>query len=123
MSYWDITDRIMRSGSTPSCPYCGIEMVAEDDHGRFKCFSCSQGGSFDAVLGTSLQKPPAIPQVDTSGMSDEQKAKIPPINRLDATPTAEETELLRQLLKPQEWMISDEALDKALQEPVKKEDE
>ena len=41
---------------------------------------------------------PQIPQVDTTGMTDEEKAKIPSINRLFDTPTDAENELFRQLL-------------------------
>jgi len=37
-SYWDRTDRIKVMGQTPQC--CGRPMSAEDDHGRFVCFSC-----------------------------------------------------------------------------------
>ena len=36
--YWDRTDQIQQSGRTPQC--CGEPMAAEDDHGRFLCFSC-----------------------------------------------------------------------------------
>lgn len=32
------TDLIQQSGQVPTC--CGKPMVAADDHGRFKCFSC-----------------------------------------------------------------------------------
>jgi len=27
-------------GKNPTCPVCGKEMFPEDDHGRFKRFSC-----------------------------------------------------------------------------------
>ena len=36
--YWGRTDGIVARGETPSC--CGEPMVAEDDHGRFFCFTC-----------------------------------------------------------------------------------
>lgn len=39
-SYWDRTDLIQRGGQTPQC--CGEPMTAEDDHGRFVCFSCGK---------------------------------------------------------------------------------
>jgi len=31
-----------------------------------------------------------IPQIDTAGMTDPEKAKIPPLERLNSTPTAAE---------------------------------
>lgn len=37
-SYWDRTDQVQQSGQVPQC--CGKPMTAEDDHGRFLCFSC-----------------------------------------------------------------------------------
>jgi len=40
-----------------------------------------------------------IPQIDVSGMTDEQKAKIPPINRLEATPTGAEAKVLEFFLR------------------------
>lgn len=90
MSYWDATDRYLEEhgGSGPPCPYCGKEMFAADDHGRFSCF-CRGLRTFDSETGIEYPTP-RIPQVDTSGMTDEEKARIPPINRLYGTPTAAE---------------------------------
>ena len=62
-------------------------MFPADDHGRFMCF-CGTG--YDAIAEEVMPPPVPIPQVDTRDMTDEQKAKIPPINRLHSTPTAAE---------------------------------
>lgn len=95
MEYMDATDQYMSQHSRgPTCPSCGKEMFPEDDHGRFSCF-CG-GGTLDIVNKTILHPKP-IPQVDTSGMSDEIKAKIPPINRLHSRPTAAESKALSML--------------------------
>ncbi len=60
-------------------------MFPMDDHGTFTCF-CSLGEVIDGPTGLKLSTP-RIPQVDTSKMTDEEKAEIPPINRLYDTPT------------------------------------
>lgn len=39
-TYWHRTSLIERDGNVPTC--CGEKMVATDDHGRFKCFSCGR---------------------------------------------------------------------------------
>ena len=93
MGYWDETDLYLRRhGGGPKCPSCGQTMFPADDHGRFKCF-CRLGSTFDTVTGL-YEQAQKIPQVDTAGMTNEEKAKIPPINRLEATPTAAEAKLL-----------------------------
>ena len=74
------------------CPHCKEEMVVEDDHGRYRCFSCGYG--HDAVTGTASSTP-RIPQVNVEGLSDAEKARIPPLNRLHAAPTEAEAEELR----------------------------
>ncbi len=74
------------------CPRCKEEMVVEDDHGRYRCFSCGYG--HDAVTGTASSTP-SIPQVNVDGFSDAEKARIPPLNRLNAAPTEAEAEELR----------------------------
>lgn len=117
MGYWDATYQYLQShGGPPTCPHCRKKMFPEDDHGRFTCF-CDIG-TFDAVSGVVLPVPPPIPQVDTTGMSDEEKAKIPPINRLDSLPTKVEAKLLSITMKgpdcmddPEYWK-SCEALEK-----------
>ncbi len=93
MGYWDATRQYLsRHGRGPNCPFCGKEMFPQDDHGRFTCF-CNLGGGFNTVTGKPIHTP-KIQQVDTTGMSDEEKAKIPPINRLDSEVTAAEAKLL-----------------------------
>ncbi len=119
MGYWDATDQYLsrHGGRGPTCPSCGREMFAEDDHGRFLC-SCS-GGGLDIVSGMRTQIPRTqIPQVDTSDMSDEEKAKIAPINRLNSPPTAAETKVLEMAARgpncmddPEYWAAC-EALEK-----------
>jgi len=88
-------------------------MFPADDHGRFTCFCQGIGkgirnNTFDAVSGTMLPAPPRIPQVDTTGMTDEQKAKIPPINRLNGQATTAESKLLDLMLKGTNGMNSPE---------------
>ena len=98
MGYWDATDGYLkRHGRGPICPRCGARMFPQDDHGRFTCF-CSLGRSLDVISGTELRAP-RIPQVDTTGMTDEEKAAIAPINRLGAEPTAAESKVLSMLLR------------------------
>lgn len=88
MSYHSQTDDYLRTHEgPPSCPSCGREMFAEDDHGRFACV-CN--------FGAGVAR---IPQVDTTGLSDGEKAKIPPMHRLHDTPTAAEAEFLQNIMK------------------------
>jgi hypothetical protein len=91
-------------------------MFPQDDHGRFTC-SCNLGGGFDVVTGTELRTP-KIPQVDTKNMTDQEKAKVPPINRLGSKPTAAETKVLSMLARGPEVMDDPEyfAACKALEE-------
>ena len=78
MGYWDATTGYMKQhGHGPTCPSCGEEMFPQDDHGRFACF-CNMRNTLDVVSGARLTTP-AIPQVNTSGMSNEEKALVPPI--------------------------------------------
>jgi hypothetical protein len=93
-SYYGATDEIMaeHGGQAPNCPRCGQPQFPMDDHGRFGCFCAGGFVARDEVAGETLMIP-TIPQVDVSGMSDEEKAKIPPINRLYGTPTAAESAL------------------------------
>lgn len=98
-NYHAITDDFLRSNPAPICPHCRRPMAPADDHGRFICFCQGIGegirnNTFNAVSGTMMPPPPEIFQVDTTGMTDEQKAKIPPIHRLHSTPTATEAEFL-----------------------------
>lgn len=65
-------------------------MFPQDDHGRFTCM-CSFGECFDVVSDSTLSAP-KIPQVDTTGTTDEEKNLIPPINRLNSTPTQAEAD-------------------------------
>ena len=112
MGYWNRTTEYLRQhGSAPNCPNCGEKMFAEDDHGRFRCF-CGDG--LDTVSGTRT-RPQRIAQVDTSGMTDEDKSKVPAINRLQDTPTAAEAEFFRTLLTDPdspEHMETQRALEK-----------
>lgn len=96
MSYWDITDRYLaeHGGQGPEC--CGQPMAAQDDHGRFHCFSC--GRTTDVVTECDLSVP-RIPQVNTTGMTDAEKARIPPINRLTSTPTKAEQDFFTTMMK------------------------
>jgi hypothetical protein len=77
-------------------------MFPQDDHGRFTCF-CNLGGGLDVVTGMQLRTP-KIPQVDVSGMSDKEKAKVAPINRLESEPTSAEAKVLSILLRGPEAM-------------------
>ncbi len=90
MSYWDRTDRIIREGNRPNCGHCNEPMVPEDDHGRFTCF-CP--GYRRANHGRY-----AIPQI-TEDLPDDEKAQIPPINRLDLPPTKAEAQFLDNLIQ------------------------
>lgn len=73
-------------GKGPPCPRCGEPMAPADDHGRFICFCRGIGAgirdTFDAISGAMLPPPRPIRQVDTTGMTNAQKARVPPINRL-----------------------------------------
>jgi len=87
--YWTATDDYLKEhgGKGPICS-CGSEMVPQDDHGRFVCFDCGYG------MGSRIK----FPQV-TKEMPDEEKKKIPPLNRLNLEPTKEERKLLEGVLK------------------------
>ncbi len=89
MSYWDTTDRHLRSHGPPKCSSCGEQMFPADEHARFMCF-CG-GGGLDVVTGLSTTPRP-IAQVDTAGMDDAAKAQVPPMQRLDGVPTAAEAD-------------------------------
>ena len=91
-NYWSRTDDYLDEHGAPTCPYCGKEMFAEDDHGRFACFCQGIGRTtLDCTTGQVLPVS-VIPQIDTAGMTDEEKAQIPGINRLDDTPTEAEAQ-------------------------------
>lgn len=94
--YWGRTDQILRRRGAPRCPHCGKPMAPADDHGRFVCL-CQGYSVVDGETGQEL-RPQPLPQVDTSGMTDEQKAAIPPIFRLDDTPTAAEAAFFETML-------------------------
>mgnify|MGYP001581025480 FL=1 len=100
MGYWDATDLILRAngGKNPICPVCKHEMYPKDDHGRFICgckllFGCT--GGFASM---------SIPQVDTTGMTNEQKVDIPPINRLNSAPPEAEQRVLQFLARGPDCM-------------------
>lgn len=90
--YHGITAAMEAAGYAPTCPHCDEKMFPIDDHGRFGCL-CKGISYADGVTGLPLPTRP-IPQMDTSGMSDEEKARIPAINRLDEPPTADEAMIL-----------------------------
>lgn len=99
-NYWGATDEIMAEGNTPTCPHCGEKMFPEDDHGRFTCFCRGIGRTtVDGRNGALLPSPRPIPQVDTTSMTDEEKAKIPPVHRLHDTPTAEEAATFKNMFQ------------------------
>ena len=91
-------------------------MFPEDDHGRFRCFSCGSG--YDTVAEQVMPPPAPIPQVDTTGMTDQEKARIPPINRLHSTPTAAEAAFFAVMSKGPNAMGTPEYVDavKAVEE-------
>ncbi len=103
MGYWDRTDDYLskNGGEGPCCPKCGREMFPQDDHGRFACF-CGVD-SYDVATGSALP-PMEIPQVDTSGMTNAQKANIPPMHRLHQPPTEAEKEFFRLAARGPEAM-------------------
>ena len=103
INYRTATYDILRSRGAPRCQHCKQPMAPADDHGRFVCFCQGVGAgirdTFDAVTGTTVLPPRAIPQVDTTGMTDAQKAKVPAMSQLHDTPTAAEAKLLDIMLK------------------------
>ena len=110
MGYWDTVDQHLNIyGYGPTC-HCGKTMFLQDDHGRFTC-SCSLG-----VTGMQFG-PPQIPQVDVSSMSNEQKAKVALVNRLESEPTTAEAKffsLLRRgpdVMGTPEYIAACKALD------------
>lgn len=115
MGYWDATDDYLRThgGCGPTCGFCGNEKFPIDDHGRFGCF-CG-GASIGGELGMSARR---VAQIYADNMSDAEKAAIPPINRLNAPPTAAEAAVLEMLLQGPDAMgnptytAACEALDK-----------
>ncbi len=114
-NYWGATDGyVSQNGGPPTCT-CGQTMFAEDDHGRFRCLC---GKTFDAITGGTIPTPMPIPQVDVTGMSDAEKAKIPTIYRLNATPTAAEAKVLSLMslgpdaLDDPEYWVAMRALEK-----------
>ena len=104
-SYYGATDEIMaeHGGRTPNCPDCGQPMFPMDDHGRFGCF-CKGGLTARDEVAGEVMVIPTIPQVDVSGMTDDQKAKIPPMNRLYGTPTAAEAKVFSSMAKGPDCM-------------------
>ncbi len=96
MSYWNETKTYLsHHDHGPTCDSCGERMFPQDDHGRF---SCMCGNRFDSVTGIQMYAK-KIPQRDVSGMSNDEKAKVPPINRLDSEPTPAEAKVLSSLLR------------------------
>lgn len=93
MGYWDRTDEIIRNngGLNPICQRCGQEMFPQDDHGRFIC-SCNFGGGAEAIPQTRL------PEGETD-LSDEEKEKIHPLNRLHLLPTERESAIFAEMLE------------------------
>lgn len=87
-NYWDRTDRMIGEGRVPTCSYCGEQMFPEDDHGRFACFCAGYQRANKPLF--------KIPQV-TKEMPDEEKAKIPAINRLHLTPTREDQKHIEKM--------------------------
>lgn len=118
MGYWDATDQYLsRHGKGLCCPTCGKTMVPMDDHGRFIC-GCNFGEGVDVVTGTPVHIP-KLPQVDTVGMSDEEKAGIPPIHRLHSKPTAAEAKFLSMTIDDMdtpEYREAVEALEREREE-------
>ena len=90
------------------CPRCREEMVEEDDHGRYRCLGCGYG--HDAVMGTASSAP-RIPQVNVEGLTDQEKAGIPPINRLHAAPTEAEAKHLRLMQEGMELLARGVSVD------------
>ena len=120
MGYWDATHQIMKRGGAPKCSKCGKVMTPADDHGRFIC-GCQGLRIFDAVAGVPVRTS-KISQVDTSVMSNEEKAKVPPVNRLHSQPTSAEARYLALLAEGPEVMDSPEYLEacKELEEERRK---
>lgn len=99
-NYWSAThDYLERNGGhSPTCPACDKEMTPEDDHGRFICLFCPCAENVT----------PRIPQVSTEGMTNAEKAKIPPINRLHSPGTAAEQKVMRLAAKGPDCMDNPE---------------
>ena len=97
MGYWDRTDEFLRNNHAPTCPRCGEPMFPQDDHGAFTCF-CSLGEVIDGPTGLKIFTP-KIQQINTSEMTDEEKAQIPPMYRLHDKPTEEEKKFFEDCLK------------------------
>jgi hypothetical protein len=73
-------------------------MFPQDDHGNFACFCQGIGRTtVDGVTGTLVLTPQLL-QVDTTGMTDAEKATIPAIHRLEDAPTAAEAAYFRLML-------------------------
>jgi hypothetical protein len=72
MGYWDATDQylIRHGGRAPTCPSCGQEMIAQDDHGRFTCL-CDLGGGRNIFAGTRIGQP-EDPAISTSEITDKK---------------------------------------------------
>lgn len=120
MEYHDATAQYMRRhGRGPNCSSCGKEMFPQDDHGRFTCF-CNIGGGFDVVANMPIHTP-RIPQVDTSGMANDEKAQVAPINRLESKPTEAEAKVFSIIARGPEAIGSPEyvAACKALEDERK----
>lgn len=108
-NYLGATDEYLASNTAPKCPQCGREMAAEDDHGRFRCLYCWVGR--DVVADVDMPVPDAIPQVDTSGMTNAQKAQVDPINRLHSEPTEAEKAYFAVMAKGPDAMDTQEYRD------------
>ena len=96
MGYWDATDNIieMNGGRNPICPTCGQEMFPIDDHGRFMC-GCPGTDLIASILGKPRSA--AIPQIPAgTELTDEEKAQIYPMNRLNLPPTEEERKFFEE---------------------------
>jgi len=97
MGYWDATDKYLaeHGGHGPTCPHCGKEMFAEDDHGRFSCFCAGSNANISGLPKASME----IPQIPADvELTDEQKAQIPPMNRLHHTITPAEQNFMKAIL-------------------------
>jgi hypothetical protein len=104
MSYWDETDNYLSNhgGVGPICPYCGQEMFAADDHGRFMCL-CGGAGKVHDVVSGETRAVRKIPQVElpegVEDLPDEVKKEISPLNRLHLPPTEEERKFFEQSMR------------------------
>jgi hypothetical protein len=111
MNYWDGTDKVKAAfGGDPNCYKCGEPMVAEDDHGRYRCLGCGYG--HDYIAGVPIHTP-GIPQVtdvlpeDVKDLPDEVKKEIPPIHRLHLPPTDDEKEFIRNSFRMLDESLGD----------------